>query len=68
MLVCRRFVCVISLAFVLVGCGGKDEFKKNEGTIVNTPPTSASAPGVAPTPGAAGADPGLPPSSPKAKD
>ena len=32
------------MVVALAGCGGKDEVKKNEGTIVNTPPASAKAP------------------------
>jgi hypothetical protein len=43
----RKFrgpVFAIILAVTLIGCGGKDEVKKNEGTFVNTPPTKAGAP------------------------
>jgi len=36
------FVVVITVAAFLTGCGGKEEVKKNEGTIVNTPPTAVS--------------------------
>ena len=38
------FAFAIALATVFAGCGGKEEVKKNEGKLVNTPPTSVSAP------------------------
>jgi hypothetical protein len=37
----------MAFAAALAGCGGMDEATKNEGTIVNTPPTSAGSPGGA---------------------
>ena len=46
------FVFAMALTAVLAGCGGKEEVKKNEGTIVNVPPTAAAPPGApAPTTG-----------------
>jgi hypothetical protein len=41
------FVLAMALMVVLAGCGGKEEVKKNEGTIVNVPPTPAAPPGGA---------------------
>ena len=46
------FAFVIVLATVLVGCGGKEEVKKNEGTLVHTMPTAGTPAGGAPAPGA----------------
>jgi hypothetical protein len=41
------FVLAMALMAALAGCGGKEEVKKNEGTIVNVPPTPAAPPGGA---------------------
>ena len=41
------FVFAMALMAGLAGCGGKEEVKKNEGTIVNVPPTPAAPPGGA---------------------
>ena len=41
------FVFALALMVALAGCGGKEEVKKNEGTIVNVPPTAAVPPGGA---------------------
>ena len=41
------FVFAMALMAALAGCGGKEEVKKNEGTIVNVPPTAAAPPGGA---------------------
>ena len=41
------FVFAMALTAALAGCGGKEEVKKNEGTIVNVPPTPAAPPGGA---------------------
>ena len=41
------FALAMALMAALAGCGGKDEVKKNEGTIVNVPPTAAAPPGGA---------------------
>ena len=50
-----------TLAVALLGCGGTDEVKKNEGTIVNTPPVTAGAPA-----GGSAADSGPAPNTAKA--
>ena len=60
-----RFACAITLAAVLGGCGGKQEVKKNEGTIVNTPPTTTGAPSAGVSPGAPGSDQVKLPPTPK---
>lgn len=40
-----RILLLLLLTLAIVGCGGKEEVKKNEGQIVSTPPTSAPGPG-----------------------
>jgi len=61
---CGLFV-VFAMAAFLTGCGGKEEVKKNEGTIVNTPPASVGA-GAAP--GAPATNTAKPPPPPKIND
>ena len=48
------FLVAAVLAAFLIGCGGKEEVKKNTGTITNVAPTAAGAPGAGGGGGAAG--------------
>ena len=45
MLARYSLVFAITLIVLLAGCGGKEEVKKNEGPIVNVPPTSSPVSG-----------------------
>lgn len=55
------FLLTVVVAAFLAGCGGKEEVKKNEGTIVNVAPTAASPPGGGADSGAPAPNQPLPP-------